>query len=457
MSSRVRGLAALGASSVALMAATPAPAQTSGDIAELRQMIEALRVEQQRSIERIVQLETELAAARNTDAPAPGQARPVDDRAGRSDAVPQAGAGTGDLASAAAPVNPAGGSAPGFAPAPAASRLTLNGDLRLRYEVNSGDRDARNRDRGVLRARLRAAYAVNPWLTLGGQIATGDADDPNSTDISLSNFDDDLDASVDQAYARLTFGKLQIVGGKIPQPFTRTELVWDGDVSPQGLSVSYALPLGGGTTLKANGLYFLIDESVAGPNSDMVGGQLALETAPGRSFKFELAAGYYDYQLRSTAGGDIGDFRTNRFVGGRYLSDFDLIDVIAAVSWNGLGDRWPVRIVGDYVHNFGATAGADGLGADLLVGRTGKAGDWRLGYGYAQTGVDAVLAAFSHDNTNIATNYVQHSLALDYTLSPNLILNATYYRYRPKDATFAGANQVDDWLDRLRLNFLVNF
>jgi hypothetical protein len=391
---------------------TPAAAAPADDIAELKAAVEALRAEQARAQARIAELEGALASQRET---------PV--------AVAAAPAVSGEP-----------------------SRLSLSGDMRVRYESNFGIAGARDRDRGVLRARLRAAYAVNDWLTVGGQIATGDPDDPNSTDMTLSNFDDDLQVSLDQAYIRLTPGDLQVHLGKIPQPFVRTELVWDGDVSPQGASAAYSADLGG-VKVKATGLYFMVDESVAGPDSRMIGGQLSMQT-PSAPIQAELAVGYYDYSLRSLAGGDAGDFRSNLFAGGRYLSDFNLLDVIAALTWNGLGEKWPVRLVGDYVHNYGAVTDADtGFGVDLLVGRASKPGDWRFTYGYAEAETDAVLAAFSHDNTNIATNYMQHTLAIDFVLKHNLVLNATYYRYRQKDGVIGPV----DWQNRLRLNFLVNF
>ncbi len=450
----------MGAAPVALIAATPALAQSAGDLKQLREEIAAMRADQQRAMDRIAQLESQLAAA---------QAAPV--ATASTAAAPQAAAGqpssSGGLVqfpgtqvaqSPAAPINPAGGSAPGATPPSIPSKLTINGDLRVRYESNFGDNAARDRDRGVIRARLRAAYAVNPWLTVGTQIATGDNDDPNSTDQTLGNFVDDLTVSLDQAYMRGTFGGLTLTAGKIPQPFVRTELVWDGDVNPQGLSASYKMALGGGASIKTNGIYFLVDEATAGEDSRMIGGQLQFETAASAPVKFELAAGYYDYRLSSLAGGDTGDFRTNRFAAGRYLSDFNLLDVIGAVQFNGLGERWPVRIVGDYVHNFGATTSEDsGFGVDLLVGRGSKLHDWRFGYGYAEMGVDGVLAAFSHDNTNLATNYLQHTALIDYVVANNVILNATYYRYRAKSPLFTTAFSTTDWVDRLRLNLLVNF
>jgi hypothetical protein len=309
-----------------------------------------------------------------------------------------------------------------------------------------------------MRGRLRANYAINSWLSIGGQLATGDPGNPRTTDITLTGFDNKLTVSLDQAYMRVRLGKFQIDAGKIANPFIRTDMVWDSDVSPQGASLGYATSLGAHANAKATAIYFMVDEAATGPDSIMIGGQVGLDVSPSSDLKFELAAAYYDYSLRSVAGGDSGDFRSNLFLNGRYRSDFNLVDVIGAVNWNGLGGQWPVRLVGDYVKNLSAATDEDsGFGIDLIVGRTSKPHDWRFSYGYAQVETDAVLAAFSQDNTNIATNYVQHSLALDYTVTPNLILNTTFYRYRPKSPHNAGTNDPKDWLNRLRFNALVNF
>jgi hypothetical protein len=83
--------------------------------------------------------------------------------------------------------------------ASAALPFEIDGDFRLRYESNYDDAGSRDWDRGVLRARLRAGYTVNDRLTLAGQVVTGDPDDPNSADVTLSNFNDDFDVSIDQA------------------------------------------------------------------------------------------------------------------------------------------------------------------------------------------------------------------------------------------------------------------
>lgn len=445
------------------MLATPAHA-AQVDYGAIRAELTALKAEAERTQARIAALEAAIAAA----SPSPqGAAPPV--AAVQAPSAPNAPSGpsapSAPFASGrvlaqnlpAAPVNPAGGSGPGAAPPPRAGGLTVNGDLRVRYEANRGDANARNRDRVVMRGRLRAAYPVTRWLTIGGQLATGDPNDPNSTDITLSGFDNDLDVSLDQAFIRLNFGDTLVSLGKLPQPLVRTELVWDGDVSPEGAGITQRLRLSPSTTLRAHGLYFLVDEAPAGRDSSMIGGQLALESRPVPTVAAELALGYYDYRLASLAGGDAGDFRTNRIIDGRYLSDFNLLDVVGAATWSGLGERWPIRIVGDFVHNFGARDANTGFGVDLLAGRITRTRDWRVAYGYAQTEVDAVLAAFSHDNTSIATNYAQHMLSADYVAANNILLNLTYYRFKPLSARFAGANDPRDWLDRFRLNLLVQF
>ena len=362
----------------------------------------------------------------------------------------------------------------GSAPQPAASantdstpmaatdpkpRLTATGDMRLRYQGDYSDVDARNRDSTQLRARLGATYAVNDRVTIGARLVTGDPDDPNSTDVQLSNFDDDLQVSLDLAYAQLNLGELKLYGGKIPQPFARTDLVWDSDVNPQGVSAVYKRALADGSALRANSLFFVIDENAVAADSTMVGGQLGYDSAAFSDWKLDASVAYYDYHLGSVAGGDAGDFRSNlRNADGSYRSDFDLADLLIGATWSGTNERWPARVLGNYVHNFGADTSADtGYGIDVTAGRASKPSDWRLTYGYSVAETDAVLAAFSHDNIGIGTNYRLHALTLDYVPWPKTLISAIWYHYEPDHALDAGSNDPGDWLDRVRVAFLMSF
>lgn len=416
----------------------------AGDGAEQDSRMAELEARLEAQEARILQLERELLAA--TAAPVSPPRTQVEGQAGT---VRVAGSPSPSPMPAVATAAPASPSAPA---------LSVSGDLRLRYEHNGSDNDAPDDGRGVIRARIRAGYQVNDWLQLGAQLATGSQDDPNTTDVTLGNFNDDLEVSLDQAYAHVSRGGLDIWGGKFPQVFRRTDLVWDGDVSPQGLAARYRVPLAEGLSLGATGIYFPIDRSVDGPDSTMTGGQVEL-AADGAAWSAAIAAAYYDYRLGSVASADAGDFRGNLLrPDGRYLSDFDLVDVIAEVRVQPWDARWPISLTADYVKNFGAATGADsGYSAALAIGRAEEAGDLRFGYAYSQAEADAVFAAFSHDNINIATNYRLHALSADYAYRDDLMFNATLYLYRPDEPLHAGANDPGDWLSRFRLNALVTF
>lgn len=337
--------------------------------------------------------------------------------------------------------------------------LRLAGDFRARYEWNSDQGMAPSRARGVIRGRLQAGYAPSDRLYVGAMLSTGDPSNPRTGDVTLTGFGADLQVKLAQAYIRGDLGSLQLWAGKMPQPFQRTELVWDGDVNPQGVAARYRLPWQTDGSAQLSGLYFIVDEAAAGADSYMVGGQLSHNRPLVSDLQLDLSAAYYDYTLRPAPGSSAGTFRGNLVApGGGYLSDFDLVDGMVAVVYEGMGPRWPVRLGLDYVRNLGAAVADDsGFAAELTFGRASQPGDWRAAYGYAETGVDAVLAAFSSDNTDIATNYLQHTLAVDYVISSGLTLNATAYRYRPMDASYAGSRSVDEWINRFRLNLQVTF
>jgi len=414
----------------------------------------------------VAAMESELAAQRDRiarlEAMVERQSRMIEQLSAARSAAPAAA----PVASQAV-VAAAGASAPAPAPSFAGGGsdafripgLDVSGDVRIREEFNTSDADARDRTRTVLRTRLRAVYRLSDHWAVGGQLTTGDADDPNSTDVTLSNFDDDLDISLDQAWIRYQAGGLTAWAGKFPLPFVRTDMVWDGDVVPQGFGAIYSLPLGGGgARLDARAVYFVIDELSNGADSEMAGGQVVLAAPLGDSFKVNLAGAYYHYSITSVVGADAGDFRSNLLAGGRYLSDFRLLNGTASLVWSGLGARWPISLTGDYVHNRGAAVSSDsGVNIELSAGETTAKGGWRIFYNYSRVGADAVFAAFSHDNLNIATNYRLHGLSVDYVPRDNVLLNATLYHYRPLNPLYAGTNQPRDWLNRVRLNMMLSF
>lgn len=128
------------------------------------------------------------------------------------------------------------------------------------------------------------------------------------------------------------------------------------------------------------------------------------------------------------------------------------------LDYAGLPGAWPLSVVGNYVQNLGAAVPEDsGWSLDSSLGELSEVGDWRFGYGYAVAETDAVLAAFSQDNTTYATNYREHTLTADYLLSADTFLNLTGYIYHREDFALAGQPGDNDWVSRVRLNLQFSF
>jgi hypothetical protein len=342
--------------------------------------------------------------------------------------------------------------------------LNFAGDFRVRHEMTTrqepGKSDAfsETRNREVVRFRFGMNKKINGLFNFGARIATGSPDDPNTTDITLGDFFNDLTISLDRAYMEMRYKNLFLTGGKFANPFLTTELVWDGDVNLQGFGASYALSGLGKITPKLTGVYSIIDEQTIRDDSYLKGGSAELGISASPDLSLKLSGGYYDYTINSLVNAGSGDILSNRLDSTRtgYLSDFNLIDIVATVDSRWFGNRFPFRFVGNYVKNDGAADKNTGFGLDFILGQASKKKDLRFLYSYAQTETDAVLAAFSHDNITFATNYDQHTVAVDYVVVDDTILTLTWYYYRIHEVP-ASTDIQNDFLSRVRLNAMVKF
>lgn len=339
-------------------------------------------------------------------------------------------------------------------------RLEYSGDFRLRYEANSSNGATPSWDRGVLRGRLAAQYELSSSITLGGRLVTGDPDNPRTADATIGDFVRNQDISLDRTYVEYEYKNLFLTGGKFDKPFSSTELLWDGDVNPQGLGGHLDLFSNDVVLARFSGIYFLINERVFEESSKMLGGQLSLSSQPHDDWDLALHAAYYDYDIGVLNPGVPGASRGNRIIpdGLAYISDFDLFDIMGTVSYAGLGDRWNVKFVADYVRNLGADVEEDtGYAVDLFVGSLNDAGSFLFRYGYSQAETDAVLGIFSHDNIPLPTNYALHTVAVDYALTDQVFVGLTLYRFRQLDSQPGTTLSSNSWASRTRLNLYFTF
>lgn len=335
------------------------------------------------------------------------------------------------------------------------------GDFRLRYEETTkqepngqpGRLDPRHR--AVIRFRGGVAKKIGDTLNFNARVATGARGDPNTTDVTLGDFVDDLEISLERVSLEYNKKGVSLTGGKFANPFLQGQLVWDPDVHPGGAAWSYTLTRSKRFVPKFTGVYSIVDEQTVNPDSYMLGGQVQTLIRPASTWTLTLAGAYYDYTIQSLVKADVGDIGGNNLTpdGKAYLSDFNMVDLVTIVdSPMGLGARFPLRFVGNYVKNLGARVSDDqGYAVDMFVGRASAKNDMRYRYGYSVAETDAVLAAFSHDDTTFPTNYDQHSLTFDYMANSSLLLNATWYAYKRHNEPTA------EYVFRLRLNATVSF
>ena len=140
------------------------------------------------------------------------------------------------------------------------TELKLYGDLRLRYQYDNRDRQAdpaevgargitRDEDRSPnseqssrwrFRLRLNADFKLGPNWFGGVELQTAQASDSGMQ--TFENGFDDYNIFISKAYLGWNATDwLTITAGKVPNPFYTTELVWDSDINPTGLTQSFAL------------------------------------------------------------------------------------------------------------------------------------------------------------------------------------------------------------------------
>ncbi|MEW6221317.1 MAG: putative porin [Thermodesulfobacteriota bacterium] len=329
-------------------------------------------------------------------------------------------------------------------------RIRWGGDVRLRYQgsffdegndraftdpesatafINTTD----DRHRARVRVRLGATARVHETVEAGVKIATGNEREPISTNETLGDAFNKDSLVLDQAYLKWSpIPEVTLWGGRLPNPFVSSELVWDRDLNPEGLALQGELPVAGTWRLFANaGLFPLEEVERAQRDKWLAAGQMGARWQPSPVLLAELATSLYDY--RHTAGemnplaspglydwtaprfrqGGNTVFNINAFTGGTprfaLASEFREVNVSGSLD---IGVFAPVHVIltADWVRNLGYDAqdvldlagyAPDKADTGYLLGLSvGHAslvnlGDWRVGLQYRYLEANAVLDAFT--------------------------------------------------------------
>ena len=284
-------------------------------------------------------------------------------------------------------------------------RITISGDLRLRYQndafgsnnapiavLNNPFRDANvtnsteDRDRFRVRARLGVDAQVNDWLKAGLRFTTGlftTPVTPNQTEgIAQGKYQFGLDAAYLEAKP---FDWLKVDGGRFANPFLHTDLVWDPDLAFDGFAATFTPKINDKLTSFTTIGAFPLEEVQSSEVNDakdkwLYAAQTGVQWNFNKKSKVKLGVAYYDYENvegqsnptgLDTFSGTVPAFRQrgnntfdiNQLNGGlpsgassiALASQFDLVNVTGQIDLLTF-DPVHITLTGDYVKNIGFDA-----------------------------------------------------------------------------------------------------
>jgi hypothetical protein len=344
------------------------------------------------------------------------------------------------------------------------NKFTPFGDIRIRQEgfynqptPKGGGKKTVARNRTRFRWRLGLKYAYSDELSATFRIASGNPDDPISTNETFDGSFSRKNVNADWAYITVAPGKsfnmrpglLTINAGKFPNPMFRVgEMVFDDDLSPEGFNETLQLlkePCGPLDQLKIHAQQWTFREVSDGGDGWMFGGQINPTSHIG---DVQLEAGLAQYWWRnadliaqngntnSTLKGSISQNRLiTETVDGKSMitgfeSGFNQSNLTVAGTIPNVAGTMPLKVFGDYVHNWDAEHGSEANGAmgGLRLGNPKEAGDWAGAAYYEYLEHDATIGAFSFSDFGLGgTNQQGPVLQFDYQLFKPLTVRATGY------------------------------
>lgn len=326
-----------------------------------------------------------------------------------------------------------------------AEKTKIKGDFRYRHELINDERGVRStRNRHRIRARIGIYSKVNEDIDFGFQLATGSSD-PVSTNQTLDNYFTSKDVWVDLAYVNwhpeqvfgLNTKGVDVYAGKIKNPFhtpEKTELIWDGDLRPEGAAIKYKTKLG---KLELNfcGGGFWLDERSRDVDTNLWGMQGYFKH-PVISDDIKLVGGlsYYDYgSIRGHTLFDGDSFGNTTYVdimgNTVYRTDFEIFEGFAEVHVKVFD--MPVVAYGDWVSNLSTNHDNIGQLYGVTLNKCKDPGSWQLTYNWRRLERDAVFGAFTDsDFRGGGTDGKGHEIGAAYQLAKNTKLATTLFLNR---------------------------
>ncbi len=395
--------------------------------------------------------------------------------------------------------------------------FAFSGDLRLRAEPTFGGPSNQSQDRFRARYRLRfnAEAKLNDQFWGGFSLASGDLNNPISTNQTDGQYATRKPIEIDRAY--LTYNPswlrpLTLTGGKFTYPWFNTELVWDKDLNPEGTAETFAFNTDASLLKKFAVVGFQLpfaenkrtattDQSYY--NTMVYGEQLQSIWQLGSRVKLSAYTGYYDWkyadsvalslEVANSASPDDGLLplnstgeqnsiatvtTTNAVTGAKtitsaqFASKFGIFDSLAQLDITTPKERWPVTFIGDFAQNTQACENTGNIPSaavfstpcdpharhaywlETRVGSTDRKGDWQFAYARIMIQREAVLGAFNYSEIFPTSNVEIHREEILYQLFHNVTLQWIGLIGRP---LVTGSSPLQPLWERLQFDVIYKF
>jgi hypothetical protein len=286
---------------------------------------------------------------------------------------------------------------------------------------------------------------------------------------------------IDQAYGKWSplnddgwTGSVTV--GKMENPFTLSDLVFDPDYTPEGAALQLGYELNDQHTLRFNGGGFSLLEvaNSGGDGTDvyLFGGQMRLDSKWTSKLSTSAGLAYLDIPNASklTTASEPDQNAGNWRTGGVLDNKMRVMVADAAVTYlldsfplyNG---AFPIKLAGEFMQNPSANTQDTGWSAGVTFGKAGKKGLWEISYRYKYLEANAWYEELVDSDTGAyygaaykgsptaagyfsGTNIKGHVFKGVYNLTDSFSLNITYLLTtlieRPNDMdSQTGRLQVD--------------
>ena len=346
--------------------------------------------------------------------------------------------------------------------------LKINGDLRGRYENFNSENDAFvDRSRFRYRMRLGMVATLKDNFEVGMRLTSSDPSSSFGGDPISGNTTFQDNGSKKFVYFDLAYGKWSFINtkaltesitiGKMENPFVFSDMVFDGDYTPEGAGYNLTWRANDVHTVKLNAGAFVLDE-LGGDSKDpyMYGAQVRWDAAWSKKIATSMGiAGLNLVNEQSLTNGAVpavnrGNTRNagtgvlannyNPFIGDAAVTYTfeDGIPVVYAAPF-------PIKLAGEYMDNLAASSRETGWSLGVTFGKSGKKGLWEVSYRYKDLEGDAWYEEFTDSDYGAfyqgtlpnsgsgagygaGTNIRGHIVKASYSPFDSLTLGITYFR-----------------------------